>query len=180
MQKLECSCGWGAGEERNRFWLNDRCFLDFFSSFCIFALLNQVTHVPASDFSHSCTLRSDLDFLASISISANILPHPLHSGSLWRSLASLSVPVCNEEDDAGFTGKRFNSKMVVYSGSKTAYLPKMMTLYEQCIRVLQNNIDCEWICSISLSLWASLQGATRAWWCHGVWPWILKLMINFI
>uniref|UniRef100_A0A3Q2WXT6 Elongin A n=1 Tax=Haplochromis burtoni TaxID=8153 RepID=A0A3Q2WXT6_HAPBU len=51
------------------------------------------------------------------------------------------VPVCNEEDDAGFTGKRFNSKMVVYSGSKTAYLPKMMTLYEQCIRVLQNNID---------------------------------------
>ncbi|XP_031603893.1 elongin-A [Oreochromis aureus] len=51
------------------------------------------------------------------------------------------VPVCNEEDDAGFTGKRFNSKMVVYSGSKTTYLPKMMTLYEQCIRVLQNNID---------------------------------------
>lgn len=138
-----------------------RCFLDFFSSFCIFALPNQVAHVPASDFSHSCTLRSDLDFLASISISANILPHPLHSGSLWLSLASLSVPVCNEEDDAGFTGKRFNSKMVVYSGSKTAYLPKMMTLYEQCIRVLQNNIDCEWIRSIFLSLWASLQGAAK-------------------
>uniref|UniRef100_A0A671YTQ7 Elongin A n=1 Tax=Sparus aurata TaxID=8175 RepID=A0A671YTQ7_SPAAU len=51
------------------------------------------------------------------------------------------VPVCNDEEDAGFTGKRFNSKMVVYSGSKTSYLPKMMTLYEQCIRVLQNNID---------------------------------------
>ncbi|XP_034456745.1 elongin-A isoform X3 [Hippoglossus hippoglossus] len=51
------------------------------------------------------------------------------------------VPVLNEEEDSGFTGKRFNSKMVVYSGSKTAYLPKMMTLYEQCIRVLQNNID---------------------------------------
>lgn len=54
-----------------------------------------------------------------------------------------SVPVCNDEEDAGFTGKRFNSKMVVYSGSKTSYLPRMMTLYEQCIRVLQNNIDCE-------------------------------------
>lgn len=54
-----------------------------------------------------------------------------------------SVPVCNEEEDAGFTGKRLNSKMVVFSGSKTSYLPKMMTLYEQCIRVLQNNIDCE-------------------------------------
>ncbi|KAM8954101.1 elongin-A-like [Pelodytes ibericus] len=41
----------------------------------------------------------------------------------------------------GFTGRRFNSKMLVYSGSKTIYLPKMLTLYEQCIRVLQNNID---------------------------------------
>ncbi|KAM9838699.1 elongin-A [Aulostomus maculatus] len=51
------------------------------------------------------------------------------------------VPLYNDEEDAGFTGKRFNSKMVVYSGSKTSYLPRMMTLYEQCIRVLQNNID---------------------------------------
>ncbi|XP_017551834.2 elongin-A isoform X1 [Pygocentrus nattereri] len=51
------------------------------------------------------------------------------------------VPVSCEEEDAGFTGRRFNSKMVVYSGAKTSYLPKMMTLYEQCIRVLQNNID---------------------------------------
>ncbi|KAM5182374.1 elongin-A [Mantella aurantiaca] len=48
----------------------------------------------------------------------------------------------NEEDEgAGFTGRRLNSKMQVYSGSKTAYLPKMMSLYEQCIRVLANNID---------------------------------------
>ncbi|KAJ8384959.1 hypothetical protein AAFF_G00196250 [Aldrovandia affinis] len=51
------------------------------------------------------------------------------------------VPVSCDEDDSGFTGRRFNSKMVVYSGSKTVYLPKMMSLYEQCIRVLQNNID---------------------------------------
>ncbi|XP_029022535.1 elongin-A isoform X2 [Betta splendens] len=51
------------------------------------------------------------------------------------------VPVCNDEEDEGFTGRRLNSKMVVYSGSKTSYLPKMMTLYDQCIRVLQNNID---------------------------------------
>ncbi|XP_074847263.1 elongin-A-like [Carettochelys insculpta] len=40
-----------------------------------------------------------------------------------------------------FTGRRLNSKMQVYSGSKTVYLSKMLTLYEQCIRVLQNNID---------------------------------------
>ncbi|XP_008329247.1 elongin-A isoform X2 [Cynoglossus semilaevis] len=51
------------------------------------------------------------------------------------------VPVCNDEDDTGFTGKRLNSKMVVYSGSKTSCLPKMTSLYDQCIRVLQNNID---------------------------------------
>lgn len=53
------------------------------------------------------------------------------------------VPIAYEEEDSGFTGRRFNSKMVVYSGSKTSCLPKMMTLYEQCIRVLQNHIDCE-------------------------------------
>ncbi|XP_072836421.2 elongin-A [Pogona vitticeps] len=52
---------------------------------------------------------------------------------------ALSSPI--EEDEAGFTGRRLNSKMQVYSGSKTAYLPKMMTLHEQCIRVLSNNID---------------------------------------
>ncbi|NXG55393.1 ELOA1 protein, partial [Hemiprocne comata] len=40
-----------------------------------------------------------------------------------------------------FTGRRLNSKMQVYSGSKTVCLSKMLTLYELCIRVLQNNID---------------------------------------
>ncbi|GCC27744.1 hypothetical protein chiPu_0006170 [Chiloscyllium punctatum] len=51
-----------------------------------------------------------------------------------------AVSVLSDED-LGFTGRRFNSKMQVYSGSKTVYLPKMMSLYEQCIRVLQNNVD---------------------------------------
>ncbi|XP_064001885.1 elongin-A-like [Pogoniulus pusillus] len=40
-----------------------------------------------------------------------------------------------------FTGQRLNSKMQVYSGPKTVHLSKMLTLYEQCIRVLQNNIE---------------------------------------
>ncbi|KAM4725839.1 elongin-A [Anableps anableps] len=66
---------------------------------------------------------------------------PLPSIDTPLSPQRRKVPVCNDEEDAGFTGKRFNSKMVVYSGSKTSYLPRMMTLYEQCIRVLQNNID---------------------------------------
>uniref|UniRef100_A0A673TF20 Elongin-A n=1 Tax=Suricata suricatta TaxID=37032 RepID=A0A673TF20_SURSU len=52
---------------------------------------------------------------------------------------ALSSP--QEEEEAGFTGRRMNSKMQVYSGSKCAYLPKMMTLHQQCIRVLKNNID---------------------------------------
>ncbi|XP_018980269.2 elongin-A-like isoform X2 [Cyprinus carpio] len=51
------------------------------------------------------------------------------------------VPLSYEEDDGVYAGRRLNSKMVVYSGSKTTYLPKMMSLFEQCIRVLQNNID---------------------------------------
>uniref|UniRef100_A0A3B4BMH1 Uncharacterized protein n=1 Tax=Periophthalmus magnuspinnatus TaxID=409849 RepID=A0A3B4BMH1_9GOBI len=68
----------------------------------------------------------------------------------YRPLPSIDVTplpplrrkaVCTDEEDAGFTGKRLNSKMVVFSGSKSSYLPRMMTLYEQCIRVLQNNID---------------------------------------
>ncbi|NXX76917.1 ELOA1 protein, partial [Urocolius indicus] len=40
-----------------------------------------------------------------------------------------------------FTGRRLNNKMQVYSGSKAPCLSKMLTLYELCIRELQNNID---------------------------------------
>ncbi|XP_070301092.1 elongin A, like isoform X1 [Salvelinus sp. IW2-2015] len=40
-----------------------------------------------------------------------------------------------------FTGQRLNRKMQVYSGVKSAFLPTMMSLYQQCIRALQNNID---------------------------------------
>lgn len=50
--------------------------------------------------------------------------------------------------------------MQVYSGSKCAYLPKMMTLHQQCIRVLKNNIDCE---SPPLKHIATLGFVTRAW-----------------
>ncbi|XP_018543741.1 elongin A, like isoform X1 [Lates calcarifer] len=44
------------------------------------------------------------------------------------------------EESAVFTGQRFNRKMQVYSGAKTVFLPAMMSLYQQCIRTLQNNI----------------------------------------
>ncbi|XP_076830881.1 elongin A, like [Brachyhypopomus gauderio] len=52
-----------------------------------------------------------------------------------------ATDIYEEAPPAMFTGQRFNKKMQVYSGSKTAYLPSMMTLYQQCIRTLQNNID---------------------------------------
>ncbi|XP_051772846.1 elongin A, like isoform X2 [Ctenopharyngodon idella] len=45
------------------------------------------------------------------------------------------------EEPPVFIGQRLKNKMQVYSGSKMTYLPSMMTLYQQCIRALQNNID---------------------------------------
>ncbi|XP_045926278.1 elongin A, like [Micropterus dolomieu] len=45
------------------------------------------------------------------------------------------------EESAVFTGQRLNKKMQVYSGAKTVFLPTMMSLHQQCIRTLQNNIN---------------------------------------
>ncbi|XP_073337831.1 elongin A, like isoform X2 [Pagrus major] len=45
------------------------------------------------------------------------------------------------EESSGFTGQRLNKKMQVYSGAKTVFLPAMMSLHQQCIRTLQNNIN---------------------------------------
>ncbi|XP_075408422.1 elongin-A [Tenrec ecaudatus] len=74
-------------------------------------------------------------------IQANYRPLPSleYMSSLQPKRKVLSSP--QEEEEAGFTGRRMNSKMQVYSGSKCAYLPKMMTLQQQCIRILKNNID---------------------------------------
>lgn len=47
------------------------------------------------------------------------------------------------EEPAVFPGQRLNKKMQVYSGAKTTSLPTMMSLHQQCIRTLQNNINCE-------------------------------------
>ncbi|TRY96966.1 hypothetical protein DNTS_033573 [Danionella cerebrum] len=45
------------------------------------------------------------------------------------------------EEAPVFIGQRLKNKMQVYSGTKMTFLPSMMTLYQQCIRALQNNID---------------------------------------
>ncbi|MBN3293843.1 ELOA1 protein, partial [Polypterus senegalus] len=60
---------------------------------------------------------------------------PPHLGKLPEAAPSIA------EVPPVFTGQRLNSKMQVYSGAKTTFLSSMMTLYQQCIRVLQNNID---------------------------------------
>ncbi|NXS66564.1 ELOA1 protein, partial [Pandion haliaetus] len=65
------------------------------------------------------------------------LPNVLFAGPL---APVVEVPQ-QVSETVQFTGRRLNSKMQVYSGSKAVCLSKMLTLYEQCIRVLQNNID---------------------------------------
>ncbi|XP_051838285.1 elongin-A-like [Antechinus flavipes] len=67
------------------------------------------------------------------------LPSPELIPSFQPKRKAVSSP--HEEEEAGFPVRRMNSKMQVYSGSKCAYLRKMISLKEQCIRVLSNNID---------------------------------------
>ncbi|XP_035750064.1 elongin-A-like [Egretta garzetta] len=72
-------------------------------------------------------------FLTGISISS-----PPYAADFKAPVVEAPQPV---SETVQFTGRRLNSKMQVYSGSKPVCLSKMLTLYEQCIRVLQNNID---------------------------------------
>uniref|UniRef100_A0A7M4FE69 Elongin-A n=1 Tax=Crocodylus porosus TaxID=8502 RepID=A0A7M4FE69_CROPO len=74
-------------------------------------------------------------------IQANYRPLPSLESIPCPQMKRKAVSSPTEENESGFTGRRLNSKMQVYSGSKSSYLPKMMSLYEQCIRVLSNNID---------------------------------------
>ncbi|NXE89820.1 ELOA1 protein, partial [Menura novaehollandiae] len=89
--------------------------------------------------------------VASLQDRLNIpLPKPLtgiskSSPPCATDFTAFAAPVVEAPQQANeivqFTGRRLNSKMQVYSGSKAACLSKMLTLYEQCIRVLHNNID---------------------------------------
>ncbi|XP_066446491.1 elongin-A-like [Eleutherodactylus coqui] len=78
--------------------------------------------------------------LPKILVDDSTFPSPPHPSECAEIIPE-TVPDINPES-SGFSGRRLNSKMLVYSGSKVMYLPKMLSLYEQCIRVLQNNIDC--------------------------------------
>ncbi|XP_003267606.3 elongin-A2 isoform X1 [Nomascus leucogenys] len=45
------------------------------------------------------------------------------------------------QEEAALPGRRVNAKMQVYSGSRTACQPQVLTLRQQCVRVLRNNPD---------------------------------------
>ncbi|XP_061693968.1 elongin A, like [Syngnathoides biaculeatus] len=79
-------------------------------------------HIPLPAFINECDKASNFEYLE-----RKVEKEP--------DLGDLS------EDCTVFTGQRLNKKMAVYSGSKTVFLPAMMSLYQQCIRTLQNNIN---------------------------------------
>ncbi|XP_061546598.1 elongin A, like [Phycodurus eques] len=79
-------------------------------------------HIPLPALIHECDLASSFEYLE-----RKVEKEP--------DFGDLS------EDCTVFTGQRLNKKMAVYSGSKTVFLPAMMSLYQQCIRTLQNNIN---------------------------------------
>ncbi|KAM4607476.1 elongin A, like [Polymixia lowei] len=66
---------------------------------------------------------------------------PFSTDYFERKVEKISDLCDVPEETAVFTGQRLNKKMQVYSGAKTTFLPSMMSLYQQCIRILQNNID---------------------------------------
>ncbi|NXT67858.1 ELOA1 protein, partial [Chaetops frenatus] len=66
---------------------------------------------------------------------------PLCAADFTASAAPVVEAPQQDNEIVQFTGQRLNSKMQVYSGSKAVCLSKMLTLYEQCVRILHNNIE---------------------------------------
>ncbi|XP_061913630.1 elongin A, like [Entelurus aequoreus] len=96
------------------------------------------TEMPASP-KKKCIMESPKDLL-SIPLPI-ILPEVSTFEYLERKVEKVPDFVDESEEGAVFTGQRLNKKMQVYSGTKTVFLPAMMSLYQQCIRTLQNNIN---------------------------------------
>ncbi|NXD82548.1 ELOA1 protein, partial [Halcyon senegalensis] len=110
-----------------------QCFVD--SAQAKVASLQDLLNTPLPKFLTGISISSppyEADFKVK-----ETLPDVLFAASL-APVTEAPQPV---GDVVQFTGRRLNSKMQVYSGSKPVCLSKMLTLYEQCIRVLQNNID---------------------------------------
>uniref|UniRef100_A0A4X2K9V5 TFIIS N-terminal domain-containing protein n=1 Tax=Vombatus ursinus TaxID=29139 RepID=A0A4X2K9V5_VOMUR len=76
-------------------------------------------------------------------LSMQTVYHPLSSGELNSAFClKKQVPSTSQENRvAELPMSRVNSKVEVYSGSRNSYIPKMLSLYEWCIKVLGKNID---------------------------------------
>ncbi|XP_027862062.1 elongin A, like isoform X3 [Xiphophorus couchianus] len=70
------------------------------------------------------------------------LEKPSNIDYLFEKKVDKEPDFCDvSEESVVFTGQRLNKKMQVYSGAKTLFLPTMMSLFQQCIRTLQNNLN---------------------------------------
>ncbi|XP_032408563.1 elongin A, like [Xiphophorus hellerii] len=70
------------------------------------------------------------------------LEKPSNIAYLFEKKVDKEPDFCDvSEESVVFTGQRLNKKMQVYSGAKTLFLPTMMSLFQQCIRTLQNNLN---------------------------------------
>uniref|UniRef100_A0A096LWJ2 Elongin A, like n=1 Tax=Poecilia formosa TaxID=48698 RepID=A0A096LWJ2_POEFO len=70
------------------------------------------------------------------------LEKPSHNDYYFEKKVDKEPDSCDvSEESVVFTGQRLNKKMQVYSGAKTLFLPTMMSLFQQCIRTLQNNLN---------------------------------------
>ncbi|NXP05685.1 ELOA1 protein, partial [Thinocorus orbignyianus] len=127
---------------KSKFVMLTQCFLD--SMQAKVASLQDLLNTPLPKFLTGISISSPsyaADFKGEYIAKCHEVKETLPDVSFAASLAPVVEAPQQVSETIEFTGRRLNSKMQVYSGSKTGCLPKMLTLYEQCIRVLQNNID---------------------------------------
>ncbi|NXK50418.1 ELOA1 protein, partial [Chauna torquata] len=119
-----------------------QCFLD-----CVqakVASLQDLLNTPLPKFLPGILISSPpyaADFKGEYLVECQEVKETLPDVLFATSLAPVVEAPQQVSETVQFTGRRLNSKMQVYSGSKPLCLSKMLTLYELCIRVLQNNID---------------------------------------
>ncbi|NXL66803.1 ELOA1 protein, partial [Chordeiles acutipennis] len=124
-----------------KFVMLKQCFLDCAQA--KMASLQDLLNTPLPKFLTGISISSPpyaADFKSN-TVKCQEVKETLPDVLFAASLAPVVEAPQQVSETVQFTGRRLNSKMQVYSGSKTVCLSKMLTLYEQCIRVLQNNID---------------------------------------
>ncbi|XP_078481709.1 elongin-A [Ciona intestinalis] len=67
--------------------------------------------------------------------------HPLPRAPFDSPTSEKSLHKMTDALAAELHTQRNTKRMQIYSGAKTAYLPKMLSLFDQCMNVLCNNID---------------------------------------